>query len=149
MTEASHILQTKVAKTAEALVERVEGRCHITLVALYNGVAAGGTGFCSNLDLESLVATIEARIARWCNAPLPPSDAAIWLPGATEFAALAEFCRQELPLAAAFALLCGGGVDHVIAGSVSPLADLLPFFSHVLLPQFKARQVVTPLEVTT
>ncbi len=140
----THILQAKVDKAAHELAKLVEGRCHVTLVAFYNGVSVGGVGFSTNLDLDSLILTVEARIARWCNAPLPAGDTFSWVPGVEQLAALGELCRQELPFSAAFALICGAGVDQVIAGSVTPLSDLLPFFSDVLLPQLKARQAVSP-----
>ena len=61
----THILQVMVDKTAHELAWRLEGKCHVTLVAFYNGVSVGGVGFSSNLDLDALVTTVEARIVRW------------------------------------------------------------------------------------
>jgi hypothetical protein len=139
----THILQAKVDRIAHEIAKRLEGKCHVTLVAFYNGVSVGGVGFCSNLDLDSLVATVEARIVRWCGAPLPDPDPTLWVPGEVELKALAEYCRDELPLACAFGLFCGAGVDHVFA-SYLQREDLLVFFHETLLPQLKARQAVAP-----
>lgn len=140
---ATHILQAKVDRIAHEIAKRLEGKCHVTLVAFYNGVSVGGVGFCSNLDLDSLVATVEARITRWCGAPLPELDPELWVPGEVELKALAEYCRDELPLACAFGLFCGAGVDHVFASYLTR-EDFLEFLHKTLLPQLKAQQAVTP-----
>ncbi len=144
MNDTTHILQAKVDKATHELAKRVEGKCHVTLVAFYNGVSVGGVGFCTNLDLDALITTVEARIVRWCGAPLLEPDPDIWVPGEAQLKALAEYCRDELPLSCAFGLFCGAGVDHVFASYVQR-EDMLVFFHETLLPQLRARQVVTPL----
>jgi hypothetical protein len=145
----THILQTKCQRAAGDLSAGIKHRCAVTLIAFYKEVSATGWGYASALpDLESIVLTLEATIAKKCGAPLPPRDTSTWLPATEQVKQLAAQAREALPFSCGFVLIFGAGVDSVYA-SFEEAPRMLEFLSHLVLPTFKAQQSLAPMEAGT
>lgn len=144
MNSPTNILQSFCEAAARDVLDVIQYRAPVTLIAFYNNGSSEGCGFVSTLPaFDDLIATLSAVVTRWCGAPAPMHEVADWLPNDQERQRLAELVRDRLPLAAAFSLVIGTGPAHAHA-SFFAKEDLLPFFHEQLIPHLKARQVVAP-----
>lgn len=139
--QPTNILQAKCEAAATDVLDIIQHRAPVTLIAFYNNGHSEGLGYYSSLPLDHVITTLEARVVRWCGAPAPLHEAADWLPSREELSKLADHVRARLPFSAAFSLIVGAGPDHAHASFVRK-EDLLPLFHETVIPQLKARQMV-------
>lgn len=143
MSNPTNILQTKCDSAFQGVLESIGHQAPVTLIAFYNNGHSEGTAIASSLSLDQMIATLEARMVRWCGGKAPLHEASPWMPTAEQASRLADYVRQQMPFSVAFALLIGAGPDHAYASFI-PKESMLKFFHEIVLPKMKAQQVVAP-----
>lgn len=139
MSEERQFLQVKCDRVAPAISERIGHRCKVTLIAFYKQIAARGWAFATSLpDLEATAITLEAVVAGWCGAMLPPRNAGCWLPHEQQVKDLGELCREQLPFSCGYILVFGVGVD-TRATSSEPDDVVSNLLAHMFIPAMQER----------